>query len=306
MIRIDVEIVKRKLESDWQPWKEKADRATETLLEKWTRDGKVAADDFKSKVWSDLKALLLDEVFHGKVRYCETHMGQSRQPGDADHFRPKGAVNFRTLDDETYVTPTVADENGQETAHPGYFWLAYDWQNLLPACRMCNSDEGKKRQFPVSGRHVFSVELTEDAVANLQDPPLADSRSAGRYFLKSRDLDQIEDPQLLHPYFDKPEVHLRFETGGLVFPKKNELGEESAKGRHSIKVYDLDNEDLRASRQAAQLAAYNLFQATMSYGVQFLGLPPSEAKKRAWAAVSHIKDGKAPYSAAALDFLREV
>jgi hypothetical protein len=304
MIRIDLESVQAKLETDWRTWKEKADRATETLLETWETQGRVTADDFQSALWSEFKRFLLDTVFYGKCAYCETHLRQSRQPGDADHFRPKGAVNYRELDGNVYQKPRVMDEHGQQQPHPGYFWLAYDWLNLLPACRMCNSDQGKKNQFPASGRHVLSVALTDEQVAQLQDPPRGDPRSSVRYFLRPRDLDREEGPFLLHPYFDDPGKHLRFEAKGLIFPTKDQNGEESLKGRHSIQVYDLDNEDLRPSRQDAQIAAYNRFTATMNYLVQ-QGVSPTEAKARAWDSVSDITSGQTEYSAAALAFLRE-
>ena len=49
-----------------------------------------------------------------------------------EHFRPKGAVRQST-------------NAGIE--YPGYYWLAYSWENLLLACQACNTKKGTK--FPL-------------------------------------------------------------------------------------------------------------------------------------------------------------
>ncbi|MEF9674035.1 hypothetical protein QNM99_25505 [Pseudomonas sp. PCH446] len=38
---------------------------------------------------------------------------------DVEHYRPKGAVS-------------------EDASHPGYWWVAMDWDNLLPSCIDCN------------------------------------------------------------------------------------------------------------------------------------------------------------------------
>jgi len=48
-------------------------------------------------------------------------------------YRPKGAVQ---------------QAPGQKKEYPGYYWLAYDWNNLLFICTACNT---KKRElFPLT------------------------------------------------------------------------------------------------------------------------------------------------------------
>ncbi|WP_422016660.1 hypothetical protein [Roseateles sp.] len=54
---------------------------------------------------------------HGKCWYVEC-----KNPGsddDIDHFRPKLGVK-------------------EDTTHPGYFWLAFDWKNLRLSCHRAN------------------------------------------------------------------------------------------------------------------------------------------------------------------------
>lgn len=60
----------------------------------------------------------LEELFHGKCAYCESRYSSTR-PMDVEHYRPKGRV---------------AESEG----HPGYYWLAAEWTNLLPSCIDCN------------------------------------------------------------------------------------------------------------------------------------------------------------------------
>ena len=93
----------------------------------------------------------LSAISSDKCAYCEYRL--SRTDWDVDHYRPKARVYGR--DD-----------------HPGYYWLAYEWDNLLPACKHCNqlrSDpptlgnlgrtrgRGKGDKFPPSGRTIPSL-----------------------------------------------------------------------------------------------------------------------------------------------------
>src|SRR3954454_1457494 len=59
----------------------------------------------------------LEELFHRKCAYCE--ISTARVDWEVEHYRPKGRV---------------AERQG----HPGYYWLAYDWDNLFPSCTFCN------------------------------------------------------------------------------------------------------------------------------------------------------------------------
>lgn len=67
---------------------------------------------------------------HGKCCFCERKTGEG---GDVEHFRPKAAVR------QNRNTPLL---------RPGYYWLAYDWDNLLLACSECNQRH-KKNLFPL-------------------------------------------------------------------------------------------------------------------------------------------------------------
>lgn len=74
----------------------------------------------------------LKEMQHGKCAFCESKVDHIAY-GDVEHFRPKGG--FRQ---------SLSDPLGR----PGYYWLAYEWENLLFACQLCNQ-RFKKNLFPL-------------------------------------------------------------------------------------------------------------------------------------------------------------
>jgi uncharacterized protein (TIGR02646 family) len=68
---------------------------------------------------------------HTKCCFCERLIGED---GDIEHFRPKSAYQ---------KTPKTA------LNYPGYYWLAYDWENLYLSCGPCNQ-RYKKNWFPIA------------------------------------------------------------------------------------------------------------------------------------------------------------
>lgn len=75
-------------------------------------------------------SLRLWQKQHHKCCYCE-HKIQERH-NDVEHHRPKGRANRAP----------------GSTATHGYWWLAFDWDNLLYACPSCNRSE-KNDLFPL-------------------------------------------------------------------------------------------------------------------------------------------------------------
>jgi hypothetical protein len=66
---------------------------------------------------------------------------------------------------------------------PGYYWLAYSWENLLVACEKCNR-EYKRTQFPLAN---------------------PEKRACSHHHRIDEEI-----PMLLHPAFDEPREHIRF------------------------------------------------------------------------------------------------
>ena len=72
-------------------------------------------------------------AFHDKCGYCETKIDAPDRHGDLDHFRPKRRV---TNEDRSVVL--VLGAENKYRPHPGYYWLVYEWTNLIPSCSACN------------------------------------------------------------------------------------------------------------------------------------------------------------------------
>jgi uncharacterized protein (TIGR02646 family) len=70
---------------------------------------------------SDTVRETLETIQKNKCCYCETK--STRSNSDVEHFRPKAAYS--------------SDFKGK-SMYPGYFWMAYDWDNLFLACQVCN------------------------------------------------------------------------------------------------------------------------------------------------------------------------
>ncbi len=287
----------------WDTWEAKAREATRQIVERWEATGKVSSDkDFDPAIWGELKMWLLKKKFHGKCAYCETRM--DRQTKAAEHFRPKAGVKF-VADLHTkrkLQVPKVDVGGGQMENHPGYFWLAYDWRNLVPSCDLCNSGAGKNNQFPVAKRHAFALPVPSQGAPKSAVPS---KRVKDGYFPASEELDVLEEPLLLHPYFDDPSEHIVFGEHGIEAAAVDKEGKPSAKGTHSIEVYDLKNDALRRKRAEEQRNMAAKFWVALA-NEQSLGTPLQAAVEAAKAHVVRIAesgDPRPPHLAATRDWI---
>jgi len=159
------------------------------------------------------KVYLIREVlrflYYNKCAYCETI---DNSP-DIEHYRPKKRV-------------------AKVKGHPGYYWLCYEWTNLIPACYFCNSRSGKWNKFPIMGVRVMkpsflpSGDLDKDKCkANLA--PLID-----------------EKPYLLHPEIDDPKPCFKFYKNGKI-----EGIDSAGRGAETVRICDLNRDNLRYRRK---------------------------------------------------------
>lgn len=125
---------------------------------------------FEKRIYGDssVKQTLI-EVQHDKCCFCESYVG-SIAHGDVEHFRPKGG--FKSSPEEALQTP-------------GYYWLAYAYDNLYFVCQVCNQSY-KKNYFPLSD--ATKRVRSHHQAANIKD----------------------ENPMILNPGEDDPEVHIFF------------------------------------------------------------------------------------------------
>lgn len=241
----------------WKKWSQRAAKAKTKAIE----DREAGREhSFQDSVWGELKTWLLDRVFHGKCAYCEA-LVEVTGFGDAEHFRPKGKVTI--LINEKVQTVQI---NGQD--HPGYYWLAYEWRNLFPACSQCNT-AGKMNHFPIAdGRsHVTCHD------ASREDP---------------QGLDGLEEPLLLNPYKDRPQDYLRFGERGTV----TAIG-DNPRGLASITTFRLRRGALVSERQTRQELAWTKFLDAMK---------AADGSSR--RVLEPYIQGREPYSRAVLDYVR--
>lgn len=125
---------------------------------------------------------------HDKCCFCEADFTANGY-GDVEHFRPK--AGFKS----TWKG---------KLNRPGYYWLAYDWQNLFFSCEICNRRH-KKNFFPLENE-------------------------ANRAHNHRFDLN-LEESQLIHPSVDNPNDHLEFRRHVVV--------NKTVKGQKSIQAYGL-------------------------------------------------------------------
>ncbi len=166
---------------------------------------------FPFQVYSDPEVKqALNQLFHFKCAYCESYYGAT-QPVDVEHYRPKGAVMV----------------NGKSLGR-GYYWLAADWNNLLPACIDCNRPRTQE---------IFGQDAQVQGKAT-EFPILSEKKRAS-----APDQEKQERRLLLHPCLDHPDKHLVFEVVEndevVVRPAIWANGKESPMGKESIRVYAL-------------------------------------------------------------------
>lgn len=112
-------------------------------------------DDFKSSIYGHKEVReILEEAQHSKCCFCEQDLLHCAR--DVEHFRPKSG--FQQIDKE-------------KLKKPGYYWLAYEWSNLLLACDFCNR-RYKKNYFPLANpaqrakNHHESIQNEEPLIIN--------------------------------------------------------------------------------------------------------------------------------------------
>ena len=150
----------------------------------------------------------LHALFHGKCAYCETFY-PAVAPVDVEHYRPKAGL-------------------GEDVTHPGYWWLAMDWDNLLPSCIHCN--RLNEHATPVLSTQL--AELRADGVGFSKQRKVITGKGTHFPILGQRATPTSRDCSaecalLLDPCRDNPQEHLVFHIDrekliGLILPKPHD------------------------------------------------------------------------------------
>jgi uncharacterized protein (TIGR02646 family) len=177
-------------------------RATRSLCQQYD------ADREPCKEWSFDSGLYgaksvknaLQTAQHNKCAFCESKVSHVAY-GDVEHFRPK--AGYRQSPNDILV-------------QPGYYWLAYEWSNLLFCCQLCNQ-RFKRNHFP-----------------------LMDNGQRAR---SHHDEINGEHPLFINPAADVPSMFLEFREEYLIAIDSN------PRGRATIEALGLNREQLVEMRR---------------------------------------------------------
>lgn len=133
---------------------------------------------------SKIKLALIKCQF-GKCAFCESHVS-TISSGDIEHFRPKAGYK--------------QNSKAKDLKKPGYYWLAYDWDNFLFSCAICNQ-RNKKNLFPIKN---------------------PDKRA-----LNHRNDYKKEKPYFINPFFDNPDHFIGFREEVAFGKDKNHRGKKT-------------------------------------------------------------------------------
>ena len=169
----------------------------------------------------------LYRLFSGKCSYCERTTSQ--EEALVDHFRPFSDV--------------IGLEN--KIFKDGYWWLAFDWDNLYLACRNCLSS--KSNHFPVFGDHA-----------------LAEARGVDLH---------AEHALLIDPCYDQPDKYLTYDSDGFVksiepedLDSRANFGDNS-RGQITIETIGLNRSELLSVRR-------KLISEVLDQWRQLIDVPP--------------------------------
>ena len=196
-------------------WEDRAAAAKTAAAEAQSDAERKAIIKAKADIWRDLKPSL-EKLSNKKCWYCEAI--QERSDKHVDHFRPKNQVDEDACGD-----------------HPGYWWLAFDWNNFRYSCAFCNSphrdaetgaSEGKGARFPL---------FDEMKRCYNESDSLAD-----------------EQPALLDPTVPGEPDLIWFDEDGMSRPLHSVDAAEwpHRRATESIQIYHLNDEDIRQARLA--------------------------------------------------------
>lgn len=203
-----IKIERSKPETEqWQAWRQKCARQRERILNEVAEGKKPKVSD----VYKAEKETFIS-VYGGRCGWCEKKV-TSAQLGQIDHYRPKAGVS------DTDWANVQFSRGGRSGDHIGYYWLAYDDDNLVYCCQSCNQvapgrQWGKGTRFPVIG---FRAEEPGEEAQ--------------------------EEPVLLHPCLDDPAEHLVVDRTGVMT-----VVNDSERGRATISLLGLNERGLPAER----------------------------------------------------------
>ena len=222
-------------------WFTKAEEATSEL----TALGGEQSFAFDRNVYAaEVVRAALSRIFCNKCGYCEYPL--TRTDLNVEHYRPKARV-------------------AESPQHHGYYWLAYEWTNLLAACTFCNQ---LRREPPE-----WEVAAGSRASGKADSFPLVDETKRAQ---SPADDISREEPLLVNPTTHEPSDHITFDPLGFAVAKTKE-------GQCSIEVYNLNARALNKDRQRVIERVTNLLRQKES-------APPAPKSPTPGAFLDYVED----------------
>lgn len=178
-----------------------------------TIEARKTAINSRSRIWRMLNKQLARISFE-KCWYCQSK--DIRSPKPVDHFRPKSAVK-------------------EEPGHPGYWWLAFSWENFRYSCTYCNSAHENERKGGGKQDHFPVLE------------------PASRQFKPGQAVNEV--PVLLDPCKLGDSKLITYDTKrARVIPNSTQCSQPQIieglkRAQISIDIYDFNHEPLRRKRE---------------------------------------------------------
>lgn len=162
----------------------------------------IESKDFDASIWQKPQVRnTLHKMQNGKCCYCERKR-ELKHESDVEHFRPKTSVK-------------------EAPDHPGYWWLAYDWDNYLVACSPCNASH-KRTHFPL---------LNENDRAYTPDQDISSER-----------------PMFINPLNEDPEDSISFDWDSAAKFVKATAKDDEGRGFMTINRMQLNRAELLEER----------------------------------------------------------
>ncbi len=214
----------------------------------WLKDLKIESKEYATE---DTKKQLYISHF-GKCAYCETRIVHSHY-GDVEHYRPKKGVDTRTR------------EGKRLTIMDAYFWHAFDWDNLVLSCGICNQYY-KKNYFEL----LPDLTPTKEEEEYTGEGPLKLSKTEPQRQNPSRP-DLGEAPVLIDVCLENPRFLISFNPRtGMAEPSKHidlSGGDKKlnfAKAAATIKVLGLNRIALLELRRRHLLLLHAVFLVALN------------------------------------------
>ena len=188
-----------------------------------------------------------------KCCYCERPIDN----GEIEHFRPKAGYK---------------NDTSGSLERPGYYWLAYNWDNMLISCGECNDQKRKGNKFPLIDE---STRVTD----------------------RSMSIDQ-ENPFYINPAKEDPTLYLSFNLHKIV-----PVG-SSGRGEKVIEDFELDKRADLISPREEKLKLFRMSYKITQYDTSKGDFYDQNAIDEAKDIIDRCQSPKEPFSGMIIENLK--